>query len=78
MLGQYPLPEKKEFIGFGGSSREKAYRETLRMITEADELPDALLCANDDMAFGCMQTPEAGKSQQLIPLIAVRDFGMTK
>lgn len=58
ILEQYHLPVKKEFIGFGKFSREEAYKETLRMIAEADTLPDALFCANDDMAFGCIQALE--------------------
>lgn len=61
VLNQHQLPVVPEWIGYGEFSKDEAYREMKRMIARLDVLPDALFCANDEMAFGCIQAlVEAG------------------
>lgn len=52
VMEQHHLPIDRKLIGYGEFGKEDAYKETLRILAEADSLPDALFCANDDMAFG--------------------------
>lgn len=61
VMNQYQLPVEQEFIFYGEFSKDEAYREMRRLLPGLTRLPDALFCANDEMAFGCiLALEEAG------------------
>ncbi len=61
VMEQHGLPVEQEFICCGEFSKDEAYREMNRRLPEWKELPDALFCSNDEMAFGCiLALEEAG------------------
>ncbi len=54
VLAEHNLPFRRESY-YAGDYREKSGYQAARLLMLADNLPDAVICANDDMAFGVMR-----------------------
>lgn len=52
MLFKYDLPFVEEFVYDGHYEKEAAYKELDTVIKTGTEVPEAIVCANDEMALG--------------------------
>ncbi len=80
VMNQYQLPVEEEFIFYGEFSKDEAYREMCKVLPTLTSLPEALFCANDEMAFGCiLALEEAGiRVPQDISVIGYDDSMMAQ
>lgn len=53
VLQDAKLPLEEQFIWLGDSTRDEGYRMTMKMLSQK-ELPDAIVCANNHIAVGCV------------------------
>lgn len=82
VLRERGIPYNRNWIGYGEFGRMGAHDELLRILdtcTDA-ERPDAVFCANDDMAFGCIDAClERGiRVPEEISIVGYDDCAMAK
>lgn len=55
VIRKHGLEPYTPFIIRGNFEQEDTYQEIKRVLAEGVEIPDAILCANDEISFGCIK-----------------------